>query len=87
MLAATTQASAVVELGDAAEKARAFVQQAKAPNTVKAYRSDWRQFTAWSESRGLVAVSATAETVALYIADLASSCKPSTVSRRIAAIS
>jgi hypothetical protein len=31
-------------LEDLAKKARAFVQSAKAPATLKAYRSDWKDF-------------------------------------------
>ncbi len=84
---AGVQPVAVVELGDVAEKARAFVNQSRAGNTVKAYRSDWRHFATWCSSHNLVAMPGTGEAVALYIADLAESRKPSTISRRMAAIS
>ena len=34
-------------LEDLVSKARAFVQSAKAPATLKAYRSDWNDFDSW----------------------------------------
>lgn len=56
-------------------------------NTKKAYTSDWRDFTAWAERHGYESMPADPAVVALYITDLASRLKPSTISRRLAAIS
>jgi site-specific recombinase XerD len=60
---------------------------AKAPNTLRAYRSDWADFTAWCERHGQRALPATGETVALYLSDLASTAKVATLTRRMSAIS
>ena len=83
-LTTTTQRTA---LSLAEDKARAFAANANATNTIRAYESDWSQFTAWCEARGLPNMPATPATVALYIADLASTCKVATITRRLAAIS
>jgi integrase len=45
----------------------------RAPNTRRAYGSQWRVFEAWARSQGMVALPASGETVALYLAHLASS--------------
>jgi integrase len=74
-------------MGDVVDKAREYVQQSRSTNTVRAYRSDWQQFQSWCDARHLVALPAAAETVALYLADLADQVKPSTIQRRIASIS
>ncbi len=84
---AAVQLAHLVELGDVAEKAREYVQQSKAANTARAYRSDWQQFQSWCEAHQLVALPAAAETVAMYITDLAESCRVSTIQRRMVSIS
>ena len=38
------------------EQLQAYLRTARAPNTLEAYRSDWREFLAWCELRRLVAV-------------------------------
>ena len=76
-----------------AEAARAFAEQAKAENTKRAYRADWRCFRAWCAERGLDALPADVRTVTLYIADKAAPSdgsaplKVSTLERRLSAIS
>lgn len=77
------QNSALVPLMD---KAREFVAQAKAENTLRAYRTDWAHFAAWCAAHGLDTLPAAPETIALYIADLAAAAKTSTITRRLAAI-
>jgi site-specific recombinase XerD len=67
-------------------RAAEYVAAAKAANTLRAYRSDWREFSAWSAWRGFEALPATPETLALYLTDLAGVAKTSTISRRLAAI-
>jgi hypothetical protein len=73
-------------LDELAKKARAFMQSAKAPATLKAYRSDWRDFDSWCREQQLVALPATPETVALYITDRASTLASGTITRRLTAI-
>jgi site-specific recombinase XerD len=73
-------------LAPLAQAARDFMRQAKAENTVTAYRSDWRHFTAWCGAHGRVSLPASPETLALYLSDLAIAHKVSTVTRRAVAI-
>jgi site-specific recombinase XerD len=73
----TTDLAAAIDLARA-EKAQA---------TRKAYRTDFRLFTAWCQAKGAVALPALAETVAAYLAaEMAAGSKPSTLGRRVAAI-
>jgi integrase len=80
-------------LPEVAARAQAFAERAKAENTKRAYRADWRDFRAWCAERGLDALPSSPETVTLYIADRASPSdgsdplKVSTLERRLAAIS
>lgn len=75
------------------DAARAFASRARSESTKRAYRADWSDFTGWCDDRGLAALPAAPETVALYLAFLATArdgspgLKPSTLSRRLAAIS
>jgi len=71
---------------DAASRTRGYIAAATAPNTRRAYRSDWVDFTAWCERHGCAALPATPETVALYLSALAAVAKVSTVGRRVTAI-
>ena len=81
-----------------AEAARRFADAARSDATLRAYRSDWADFSAWCDERGLRAMPATPETVSLYIASRAEAgpladgrpsppLKVATLSRRLAAIS
>ncbi len=67
-------------------RARAYVQAAKAPSTLRAYRADWRDFEAWCLARGVAALPATPETVALYLAARGPTHRPATLTRRLTAI-
>ena len=69
-----------------AMRARAYVQAAKAPSTLRAYRSDWRDFERWCAGRGAVSMPAVPETVALYLAALAEDHRPATLGRRLTSI-
>jgi integrase len=64
-----------------------YIANAKAQNTLRAYRSDWADFTGWCAECGREALPASPETVALYVSDRAAMLKPATLRRRIAAIS
>lgn len=81
-----TALDANIVLSALADKARAYAQDARSANTLRAYESDLRSFCSWCQARGVTCLPATAETVSLYIADVAESVKPSTLQRRLAAI-
>src|SRR5580704_5657645 len=68
------------------EQAREFARQSKAENTLRGYRTDWRDFCAWCESHGLSPLPAAPETVAAYIAQCAGRLKVGTIQRRLNAI-
>ncbi len=76
-----------VELAEIAADARDYVAASRAENTTRVYRTGWAQFTAWCDEHGVTALLAGAETVALYVADLAKVAKPATIDSRLAAIS
>ncbi len=83
----------VETMGDLAEvarltqEARDYIQDAKAKNTIRAYTSDWKDFTDWCKIQRHESLPATPETVALYITHLARGLKTSTIQRRISSIS
>ena len=82
-----TDTRALARLADVTEQARDYVAAARAPNTLRGYRADWRDFTAWCEQHGLEALPAAPETVALYLTALAGQRKAATLQRRLSAIS
>ena len=73
-------------LEDLVSKARTFVQSAKAPATLKAYRSDWNDFDSWCRRHQLTSLPSSPETVALYITDQASTHASGTITRRLTSI-
>jgi integrase len=75
------------EFVDLASSMAAYSDRAQAPNTTRAYTSDWRAFTTWAQDRGLQPLPAEPGTVALYLTAIADQClKLATVRRRAAAI-
>jgi len=76
----------IVPLQDVVDAAREFMAQSKAPNTLRAYASDWRHYEAWCVGSGLRALPATPQTVALYLTAHAEALKVSTLQRRLTAI-
>lgn len=71
------------------ERTRRYFRQARAENTVRAYRHDLEDFAVWCrvEVGGCEYFSATPETVSLYITDLAGrGLKAATINRRLSAI-
>jgi hypothetical protein len=46
------------------DQAEAFVRAAKAPSTLRAYRSDWDHFAGWCREHTLCPLPATPETIA-----------------------
>jgi integrase len=79
-------ASNTVALERLIQTANRFIHSAKAPATVKAYRSDWRDFETWCRQHKMTPRPATPDTVALYIADRAATLKSGTITRRLTSI-
>ena len=67
-------------------QARAFLRAAKAKSTLRAYRSDWNDFSTWCREHGEDALPAAPETVAYYLTARAATHKPATLQRRLTAI-
>jgi integrase len=68
--------------------AKDFAAASRSQATIRAYRTDWADFTAWCLEQGVDSLPATPATVAAYLADQATAnrYKPATLSRRLAAI-
>ncbi len=75
------------ELVGLLDEAQQLAADAVAPNTRRAYKSDWTNFANWCETHGLASLPATGETVALYLTDQAHQVKVSTLKRRLSSIS
>ena len=76
-----------VNTGNLPETARQYATHAKAENTRRAYASDWQHFCDWCQQRALSPLPAKPETVAEYLAQLASTGKrASTITRRASTI-
>ena len=67
--------------------AEGLARQSMAPATLRAYRADWTHFTQWCASVGLSPIPAAPTTLAAYLASQAESHAPTTIRRRLAAIS
>ncbi|MGH3934009.1 MAG: site-specific integrase [Pseudonocardiaceae bacterium] len=64
-----------------------YVAAARAPNTLRGYRSDWAEFTTWCAHHRLDPLPATAATISGYLTELArAGAKVGTMSRRLSAI-
>lgn len=74
-------------LGGTTEKARKYISQSKADNTIKSYKSDWQDFTNYCKEKDLACLSADVDTVINYVADMAETKKVSTIVRRLSSIS
>lgn len=82
----TISSRSLAGLDQLQDEALRFARASKSAATIRAYRSDWRDFTAWCECRDLQALPAAPATVALYVTDLAGWAKVSTIGRRLSAI-
>ena len=69
------------------QRATDYAAGAKAESTRRAYAIDWADFTTWCAGQGLDALPALPTTIGLFLADRAAALKPSSLSRRLAAIS
>jgi integrase len=65
---------------------REYIAAAKSDSTLRAYRSDWRQFEAWCRKQGFCELPASPDTVALYLGEMAASHRPSTLARWLTSI-
>ena len=73
--------------GGLSERARAYVRAGIAQSTTRGYGRDWRQFNRWCASTNRAPLPATADTLAEYVAELASAgTAPATITRAMAAI-
>ena len=64
-----------------------YVAAARAPNTLRGYRSDWAEFTTWCAHHRLDPLPAGAATISAYLTELArAGAKVGTMSRRLSAI-
>jgi site-specific recombinase XerD len=86
LTAEQSPAETLSRLEEVGQKASEYVHQAKAPNTRKAYRADWADFTAWCKKYRRESLPARPDTVAYYLADKSSRLKVSTLERRLATI-
>jgi site-specific recombinase XerD len=74
------------DLENLIEKTKAYIRGAKSPATLRAYRSDFKDFTRFCREHNFSFLPATPETVALYIADCASRLASATITRRLTSI-
>jgi hypothetical protein len=74
------------DLSKLIEKTKAYIRGAKAPATVRVYRSDFTDFADFCHDHNLSSLPATPTTVALYISDRASSLASATINRRLTSI-
>src|SRR5579863_3247731 len=71
---------------DSLKQAREYARRSKAENTLRGYRSDWRDFCGWCDNHGVAPLPASPETVASYIAECAGRLKVGSIQRRLNAI-
>ena len=64
-----------------------FADQALSPATLRAYRADWRHFCAWCQAARWSPLPAAPETVAAYLASMATTHRSSAIARRLSALS
>ena len=82
-----TPGESLAALEDLVVRARRYFEEADAPATRRAHRSDWKDWETWSALHGYGALPATPQSLVLYITHLAKSWKVSTIVRRRASIS
>lgn len=73
--AADTAIDPVHDLEAVAARAAELARQACAPNTIRTYEADWRDFVGWCATRGFDPLPAAPAVVGLYLADSATSCR------------
>jgi hypothetical protein len=87
-LSADPHYTGVGDLASVVESAHEYIRQARAPNTIKAYNTDWADFTDWCTIHRFQPLPASENTMTLYLTQLARrNLKVSTLTRRISAVS
>lgn len=76
-----------LNIENTSEQAQQYILHAKANNTIKSYKSDWKDFTAYCKREKVSSLTADASTVINYVADMAETKKVSTIIRRLSSIS
>ena len=84
--ALTAPAGTATALATLSARTAEYVQAAKAPATVRAYRADWEHFETWCRAQALESLPATPQTVSLYLTAMAEILAAATLQRRIIAI-
>ena len=57
-----------------------------AENTIRAYRSDFEQYSKWCANKSISPTPATADNLAMYVDELSHTCKSATIRRRVNAL-
>jgi site-specific recombinase XerD len=78
--------AAALALEESIRRLEHYASTAWAHNTVRAYRSDWRHFSAWCADHGCSSLPASAETVGLYLGAIAPRFSLATLERRLASV-
>jgi integrase len=86
MLANPTEAALSTELAEAVDRARDFAKASKAQATRKAYAADLRDFAAYCQRIGALALPADPAVVGTYLATISESKSVATIRRRMVAI-
>ena len=81
-----TKALTVISLEEQLQHAAELAADALSPNTQRAYRSDFNQFTQWCAQQSLDPLSCTPELICAYLASMTGELKTATISRRLTAI-
>ena len=86
--ASSTQlpAAPVSRIEDLIEEASRYAEQARSPQTKRAYKSDWDDFILWNLRHNLPPLPSHPTYVALYLTERAKTLKVSTLRRRLTAI-
>lgn len=75
-----------LDLAALADRAAGLAEEARAANTRRAYRSDWRQFSEWCGAQNLAPLPAAPAVVGMYLAAHEVSLSVATLSRRLSSI-
>jgi integrase len=86
MLANPTETALSTELAEAVDRARDFAKASKAAATRKAYASDLRDFAAYCQHIGTLALPADPAVVGTYLATISATKSVATIRRRMVAI-
>lgn len=85
-IVSATQIGPALDLEALTARAAGLAEEARAPNTRRAYRADWEHFVGWCAAQSFVALPATPATVGLYLAAHETTLSVATLTRRLSAI-